>query len=92
MNFLPDVFIQCDVCHGKRFNEDVLSVIYKGYNITQVLDTPIEDIKAIFEENKNYYLKLYNQNSHLNYHKKLFLLYLQERDFMGLTDIPATFA
>lgn len=53
LSYMPDTYVECPDCHGKRFNEDVLSVIYKGYNITQVLDTPIEDIKALFEENQS---------------------------------------
>ncbi len=43
MNFLPDVFIQCDVCHGKRFNQETLDIRYKGKNICDVLDMTIEE-------------------------------------------------
>lgn len=48
MNFLPDVFIQCDVCHGKRFNQETLDVRYKGKNISDVLDMTIEEAADFF--------------------------------------------
>jgi len=48
MNFLPDVFIQCDVCHGKRFNQETLDVLYKGKSISDVLDMTIEDAADFF--------------------------------------------
>lgn len=48
MNFLPDVFIQCDVCHGKRFNQETLDVRYKGKNISEVLDMTIEEAADFF--------------------------------------------
>ena len=48
MNFLPDVFIQCDVCHGKRFNQETLDVLYKGKSISDVLDMTIEDAAEFF--------------------------------------------
>ncbi|MEI6876165.1 MAG: excinuclease ABC subunit UvrA, partial [Spirochaetota bacterium] len=49
MNFLPDVYITCDVCHGKRFNADTLDVRYKGKNIAEVLDMTIEEAATFFE-------------------------------------------
>ncbi len=49
MNFLPDVFIQCDVCHGKRFNQETLDVLYKGKSISDVLDMTIEDAANFFD-------------------------------------------
>lgn len=49
MNFLPDVYIVCDVCHGKRFNADTLDVRYKGKNIAEVLDMTIEEAASFFE-------------------------------------------
>jgi len=49
MNFLPDVYITCDVCHGKRFNSDTLDVRYKGRNIAEVLDMTIEEAASFFE-------------------------------------------
>lgn len=48
MNFLPDVFIQCDVCHGKRFNQETLDVLYKGKSISDVLDMTIEEAADFF--------------------------------------------
>ena len=48
MNFLPDVFIQCDVCHGHRFNQETLDVRYKGKNISDVLDMTIEEAADFF--------------------------------------------
>ncbi len=48
MNFLPDVFIQCDVCHGKRFNRETLEVLYKGKSISDVLEMTVEDAADFF--------------------------------------------
>jgi len=48
MNFLPDVYISCDVCHGKRFNNETLEVRYKGKNISDVLDMTIEEAAEFF--------------------------------------------
>ena len=42
MNFLPDVYVPCEVCHGARYNRETLEVHYKGKTIAQVLDMPIE--------------------------------------------------
>lgn len=49
MNFLPDVFIQCDVCNGKRFNRETLDVMYKGKNINDVLNMSIEEACTFFQ-------------------------------------------
>jgi excinuclease ABC subunit A len=49
MNFLPDVYITCDVCHGKRFNKETLDIRYKGKNIADVLDMTIEEAAEFFE-------------------------------------------
>ena len=48
MNFLPDVYITCDVCQGKRFNRETLEIRYKGKNIADVLDMTIEEAAAFF--------------------------------------------
>lgn len=48
MNFLPDVYVTCDVCHGKRYSDDVLSVLYKGKNIAEVLDMRAEEALTFF--------------------------------------------
>jgi excinuclease ABC subunit A len=48
MHFLPDVYVPCDTCHGKRYNRETLEVLYKGRNITQVLGLTIEDAHQFF--------------------------------------------
>jgi len=49
MNFLPDVYVHCETCQGKRFNRETLEVRYKGKSISDVLDMSIEDALAFFE-------------------------------------------
>jgi excinuclease ABC subunit A len=48
MNFLPDVYVQCDECKGKRYNLETLSVLYKGKNIAEVLDMTVEEAAKFF--------------------------------------------
>jgi excinuclease ABC subunit A len=48
MHFLPDVYVPCDTCHGKRYNRETLEVLYKGKNITEVLGMTVEDAHAFF--------------------------------------------
>ena len=48
MNFLPDVYVPCEVCHGARYNRETLEVLYKGKNIAEVLDMPIEEAAEFF--------------------------------------------
>ncbi len=49
MHFLPDVYVPCDVCHGKRYNRETLEVQYKGKNISDVLDMTVEDAHDFFK-------------------------------------------
>jgi excinuclease ABC subunit A len=49
MNFLPDVYVPCEVCHGARYNRETLEVHYKGKSIAEVLDLPIEQAAEFFE-------------------------------------------
>ena len=49
MNFLPDVYVACEVCAGARYNRDTLAVRYKGKNIAEVLDMPISEATGFFE-------------------------------------------
>jgi excinuclease ABC subunit A len=49
MQFLPDVYVPCEVCHGARYNTDTLQVHYKGKTISDVLNMPIEEAAAFFE-------------------------------------------
>jgi excinuclease ABC subunit A len=49
MNFLPDVYVDCEVCHGKRYNRDTLQVHYKGKNIAEVLEMSIAEAAEFFE-------------------------------------------
>lgn len=49
MNFLPDVYVACEVCGGARYNRDTLTVHYKGKNIAEVLDMPIAEAAEFFE-------------------------------------------
>ncbi len=49
MHFLPDVYVPCDVCHGKRYNRETLEVQYKGKNISDVLEMTVEDAHAFFK-------------------------------------------
>ncbi len=49
MHFLPDVYVPCEVCHGKRFNSETLEITYKDKNVAQVLDMTVEEALAFFE-------------------------------------------
>jgi len=49
MHFLPDVYVPCDVCHGRRYNRETLEVQYKGRNINEVLEMTVEDAHEFFK-------------------------------------------
>ena len=50
MHFLPDVYVPCEVCSGKRYNRDTLEIMYRGKNIADVLDMPCEEALTFFEK------------------------------------------
>ena len=58
MNFLPDVYVECENCQGKRFNRETLEIKYKGKSIYDVLDMTIEDACTLFENIPKIYRKL----------------------------------
>ena len=58
MNFLPDVYVKCDVCEGKRYNEETLQVTYKGKNIYDVLEMTVEEALHFFENRPSLKKKL----------------------------------
>ncbi len=49
MHFLPDIYVMCDICHGKRYNRETLEIFYKGKNIHQVLDFTVEEAREFFD-------------------------------------------
>ncbi len=63
MNFLPDVYIQCDVCGGKRFNRETLGILYKGKSINDVLNMTIEEACSFFASIPHIARKLETLNS-----------------------------
>lgn len=58
MNFLPDIYVHCETCHGKRFNRETLEVRYKGKSISDVLDMTVEEGVSFFEPIPNIYRRL----------------------------------
>src|SRR4029078_8454804 len=48
MHFLPDIYVPCDVCHGKRYNRETLEVLYKGKSVSEVLDMTVEQAHEFF--------------------------------------------
>ncbi len=58
MHFLPDVYVPCEVCKGKRYNRETLEVRYKGKNIAEVLDMTVEEACAFFENMPKIYRKV----------------------------------
>lgn len=58
MHFLPDIYVPCEVCKGKRYNRETLEVKYKGKNIFDILDMTVEEAMVFFENHKKIYRKL----------------------------------
>ncbi len=58
MNFLPDVYVLCDVCNGRRYNQETLAVKFNGYSIADVLDLAIEDALPVLADIPNVRQKL----------------------------------
>ncbi len=58
LTYLPDSYVKCPECNGKRFNDTVLSVKHRGFSITDVLDSSVEDVISIFKEAPGVYEKL----------------------------------
>ena len=58
MHFLPDIYVPCDVCHGKRYNRETLEVRYKGKNIYEVLEMTVDEALPFFENLPKIYNKL----------------------------------
>ena len=49
MHFLPDVYVECQICNGKRFNDQTLEIRYKGFNISEILEMSVEEALKVFE-------------------------------------------
>ena len=58
MHFLPDVYVECDVCHGKRYNREALEILYKGKTISDVLGMTIDEATEFFENIPSIHRKL----------------------------------
>jgi len=62
MNFLPDVYVTCEVCNGKRYNRETLEIKYKGRNIAEVLDMSVEEALGFFKNIPSVFRKLSTLN------------------------------
>lgn len=62
MNFLPDVYVECETCMGRRYNRETLEILYKGKSINDVLDMSVAEAMAFFEAIPNIYRKLHTLN------------------------------
>ncbi len=58
MNFLPDVYVECETCKGKRYNHETLEILYKGKNIAEVLEMDVENAVKFFENHASIHRKL----------------------------------
>ncbi len=62
MNFLPDVYVECETCLGRRYNRETLEILYKGKSINDVLDMSVAEAMVFFEAIPNIYRKLHTLN------------------------------
>jgi excinuclease ABC subunit A len=62
MQFLPDVYVECEVCHGKRYNKEALEIHYKGKNISDVLNMTVEEAMDFFRNIPAIYQKISTLN------------------------------
>ena len=62
MNFLPDVYVKCEVCNGKRYNRETLEIKYKGKSISEIIDMPILEALEFFQSIPKIYKKLKTLN------------------------------
>ena len=58
MHFLPNIYVSCDACEGKRYNRETLEILYKGKNIYEVLDLTVEDALVFFKNIPQVYKRL----------------------------------
>jgi excinuclease ABC subunit A len=58
MHFLPDVYVKCETCQGKRYNWETLEILYKGKSIADILDMTVDEAALFFENHKGLYEKL----------------------------------
>ena len=58
MNFLPDVYVNCETCHGKRYNRETLEILYKGKSISDVLNMPVDEAVEFFKSIPSIFRKL----------------------------------
>ena len=58
MNFLPDVFVECEVCNGKRFNRETLQIKYNGKNVNDILEMSVEEAVKFYKNHKTILRKL----------------------------------
>ena len=62
MNFLPDIYVECEECRGKRYNNDILEIHYKGKDIADVLNMTVSEALSFFKDKENIYRKLKTLN------------------------------
>ena len=74
MHFLPDIYVQCDTCNGKRYNRETLEVFFKGKNICQVLEMTVEDAFDFFRNIPVINKKLQKELSNRDTGKTLYIL------------------